>query len=215
MPFVVPGVCRYTINGVAAGRAVANIFDFQIDTTGAVESREEAIEAMAGILINEWCDSVLPRLSSGYSFQGVSWVDLDAADGTTGERTSTSQESLPQTGGQGGDMSTSNTAVLVRKNTVSRRGARSGRSYIGPLSELQVSSNVLVPAEATAWQTAMNAFLGDTNQGPDFGNYTSAMAVVHILTRDSEGNPLTGDFTPVSSLAVQGTLATQRRRLRG
>lgn len=214
MPFVVNGVCRYTVNALVGTKAVANIIDMFIDTTGAAQDRDDAIFDQAGILINEWSDHVLPRLSNSYIAQNVAWVDLDSATGTTGSRNTTGQEVWPQAGVVSSEALVRNAAVLVRKVSTSARGSRNGRMYIGPISESQAAASNLDATALAGWQGDMTSFLGNINQAPLPGTYSSEMVVTHILTRDADGNPLTGNSTPVSTLAVQQLLATQRRRLR-
>lgn len=221
MPFIVPGVCRYTINGRNQGRAIANVLDYRIDTTGSPTSRPDAIEALAGVLINEWCDSILPRLTNEYQFLSVSWVDLDEEDGSTGARTVTSQETLPQFGTLATPSLVSNVALLVEKNIPRQRGRRNGRMFINGLDEDATAPdtpNTLPGTQVTAWNAALAAFLGDTQQNVP---YTADMVVTHILTYDppltpgGRPRPATGDHAIVSSLTVDPVLATQRRRLRG
>lgn len=216
MALTVPGTCRYSVNGVSDGRAVVNVLDMIIDTTGSVGSREDAIDSQCGIIINEWCDHILPFLSSTYTFNNVSWVDLDSATGSVGSRASTSQETLPQPGGDGGAPLSVNAAMLVRKVTTVRRGARQGRMFLSPTTEVNTSGNVLTPGLISGLNTNLASFLGNVNQeDADPTEYQSQLAVVHVLTRDADGNPLTGESTAVSALVVQSRLASQRRRLRG
>jgi len=233
MPFVVNGTCRYTLHGLFYGRATATVLDYFIDTTGGTAGRTEAIDAMAGILINEWNDSLLPVQSSAWVFQKVSWVDLDEEDGVTGERNTSGSITLPKPGAITFNQGSANVAVLVKKVIDRKRGARSGRIYVPGFEEGMTGSttgNEIQTANLTSWQTKCAAFLGDTNQsgGLVAGQpYDSWMVVSHILTRGPDkvfggryphtepGDPLTGEPLKVKSLQVQATLATQRRRIRG
>jgi hypothetical protein len=216
MPYVVPGIVRYTINGRLGSRDVANVLDYRIDTTGGTSSRADSAFNMAGILINEWSAEVLINLSSAYSFTSVSWVDLDSASGSTGVRTTSGAISLPTAGSLTGDPLPGNVSQLVTKATASQRGRRSGRLFLAGLTEADTSGNNILAARLTVWETRWAAFLGDTNQEtPSIGTYQSFLAVSHVLTRDVNGDPLTGESTDVDSLAPAALLATQRRRLRG
>jgi hypothetical protein len=218
VPFIVPGVVRYTINQRKEGRVVANVLDYFLETTGSVEDRPGSVSDMAGVLINEWSDEILTQVTTDLVAESVSWVDLDSASGSTGIRTTTSQETWPQTGIGTNDPYPSNVAVLVKKNTAGGRGRRAGRLYLAGVSEGTndaTSSNNITAATQTALNTRFAAFLGNTNQTVTAAlEYTSAMSVVHVLTRDADGRPLTGDHNVVTNLAVDRTLATQRRRLR-
>lgn len=216
MAFIVPGVCRYAINGRAAGRNVVNVLDYKIDTTGTTADRAQSCSDQAGILINQWATSIMPILHSTYSFESVTFADLDSANGTTGSRSITSLRSLPIAGGGTGDALPSNAAGLITKVTNSARGQRNGRLYLSPHGETNSIGNELIGVVRDDWQARFTAFLGDTEQSdPNLGVYTSEMVVVHIETRDLAGNPATGSSTNVSAMSVQTRLATQRRRLRG
>jgi hypothetical protein len=232
--FVVPDVCRYTVHGTIGGRQTANILDYKITASGVVTAtRPEAIDAMAGIIINEVRDSWLPRISNLWSFNSVSWIDLNTPDGVTGERNSSGAYVLPKPGTSALSAMPPNVSILVRKVIDRKRGAKNGRMYIPGVTEGETptgASGAMDSTPVTAWQTQMTAFLGDTNQtgGIIAGQpYDSKMVVSHILTREPPkklytdgsvavpGDPLTGEGLVVRSLLVQSLLATQRRRLRG
>lgn len=219
MPLIVPGVCRYTINGAfGGGRDFANIIDMAIDTTGTNTARDDAIFDQAGVIINQWVNDVLPVLSGSHRFDSVSWVDLDEADGSVGERITTDTESLPQFGGIVGSSLPANTSVLVSKVTTRSRGARNGRMYVGFVAESHTSGpapNQLDAAPLALWQTAFDNFKSNVEQEGALNEYQSQLNVVHVTARDAAGNPTAGVGTPVSELEVQAVLATQRRRLRG
>lgn len=224
MPFIVPGVCRFTVNGTVGGRPVANIIDMFLDTTGSTTSREEACFAQAGIVLNEWSDHVLNWATSNYSAESVSWVDLDDEDGTTGLRTQTDQETWPQQGAETQAPTAPNAAMLVNKEIQGGRTRRNGRLYIYGVPETHTQSGnagLLTAEFLAARRDDMESMLGNLNQdeGGAF-EYESFVVVVHILTRGPDGPngtpgpPLTGDHRQVNALTVQQLLATQRRRLR-
>lgn len=82
--------------------------------------------------------------------------------------------------------------------------------------------NNVTTGNVTSINTALAAFLGDTNQtNAGTPPYTSKMNVVHITSRAAPkpgqdvGSPLTGVGFAVTGLTVDSVLATQRRRLRG
>lgn len=218
MTIVAPGICRYTVHGTLGTRPTANILDFRIDTTGSTESREEAIEAMCGIIINEWSDHVLPQVCAPYTATSVSWVDLDEEDGSTGSRTSTGQETWPKVATRSGTPAPANTSVLVTKVGSSRRGQRNGRLYLAGPPEGEVGTQNLTSTYQAAVQASMESMLGNMNQSETtLGEYESYMVIVHTRDVGTPGNPdivFTGS-SDVSALSVSGTAATQRRRLRG
>jgi hypothetical protein len=215
MPFVVPGVCRFAINGRMGGRDIVNVLDYFLETTGTTTARAGSCNDMAGILINQWTADILNKLSVSYSFNSVSWVDLDSASGSTGVRTTSGANSLPTLGSIAGDALPPNVAQLVTKATTSQRGRRNGRLYLCGMPETDTSGGNLGLTRLNAWETSWAAFRGNTNQTvTGVFAYTSALSVVHILTRDASGDPLTGEHSVVSALSPQQLLATQRRRLR-
>jgi len=227
LTFIVPGVAQYTINGSYGGRKVANVVHMKIDTTGSVIDRTNAVNAMAGIVLNEWTDHLLPKQAAAYTAESVSFVDLDSADGSVGSRTQTAEQTWPKPGTGGTLPFPGNVALLVRKNLNGQRGVRKGRMYICGIQEADTVSpaqNELVAAAVTSWQTNMTNWFGSmnqTDQGPL--GYNARLCIAHILTREPPsnpnkpwipGNPLTGVAIEVTSLSVDKTLATQRRRLR-
>lgn len=225
-PFIVPGVCRYTLEATLFGRSVFNVLDYEVDTTGSTQSRHEAIHDLAGILINEWIDSMIPLFASEYVAQKVSWVDLDDEDGSTGERTSSSGGSFPRAGGSFIQCSPSNVAVLVHKQIEGRRDRRNGRMYLGAVPEdvnPNPTPNVFTSSKLAIYNDKVSAFLGDTNQTDPIGGdaYGSRLCVVHITERypleekQEIGTPKRGDHTNVAALVCDPMMATQRRRLRG
>ena len=128
---VAPGIARYSINGTLGGQPVVNVLDINISDV-VNGSRDDAVATCAGDLINQWADHVLPLVTDEYSFDSVSWVDLDSIDGSTGERSSTDGTTLPEVGGDTGACMPGGVALLVRKIGSGGRRERNGRaSWMG------------------------------------------------------------------------------------
>lgn len=219
MVLVVPDICRFTVNQELEGNNIANIIDCQVDTTGSSMSREEAIEQLAGVIIDAWGAGPLSYQVNDLSLVSVSWVDLDEADGSTGTRTTTGTYTLPVTGDSVGAPLPANTSVLVKKTLATGgRAHRSGRMFIAGFPEDATATdngNRLDTAVATGVQTVMDTFLEDLVQTDPLGTqYASEMVVVHVTARDGDGHPTAGDYRAVGDLVVDPLLATQRRRLR-
>lgn len=215
---VVPGVCRFSIVGSYDGHAIANILDMDIDTVG-VSTRAESIADQADVIWNNWADLIMPNISSLYSMTEVRWVDLNSADGTTGSINTTGTNPAPQVGGAANTGFPGSVAFLVKKVINAERGRRDGRMFVCGATEGLTpigDANEMATASVATLQGTFNALLTAINQTSGFDPpfYDSGLSVVHILTRDALGHPLTGDHRQVSSLQVQQTLATQRRRLR-
>jgi len=211
MALVVPGVARFSIHGVIIDRPWTNVFDVDINS-GGIGGRDDNVADQAMIFLNEWIDHIRPRVATAMTLLGCRWVDLDTATGTTGEATvATAPRVMPSAGTGGTEPMSSNVSLLVRKRVRSGRGIRQGRSYMPGLREANVLNNVVLAADITSWQTALDDFLAGINQdgGSSTGGYDSRMQVVHapggvFLSMDE-----------VQSLDPDTRVATQRRRLRG
>lgn len=210
---VAPGICRFTVNGTYAERPIANIVDMQIDTTGTTTDRDDACFRMAGVLLNQWTDDILPLVADNYQATSVSWVDLNSLTGSTGERTSTDAETWPASGEGTQAANSSAIAFRVDKSSVARRGQRQGRMYLVGVPESATedgSPNTLIGGVVTAMNSALASFLDNIRQeDADPGNYQSRMVVVHTVEDVFES------WSYVESLTVNGRLGTQVRRLRG
>jgi hypothetical protein len=225
MPLVVPTICRYTLHGSYGGRPCDNVLDYHVDTTGSTVSRNDAIAGLAIVILDKWWARFGSVVTSEFTFQSVSWVDLNSATGVVGQISTTPTNSLPKTGTGGTGGLAGNTAVLITKMTASVRGARSGRMYMAGLPETGTTNgapNLINSTFLGQFQTAATGFYNDTHlTGGGPTSYDAAMHVTHILTYDppvpphTHKKPATGEGHPVSSLVVNTVLATQRRRLRG
>lgn len=219
MPFVVPNVCRFTVNGTLLGRPVANIIDMQIDTTGSPLDRGDDIFDTCGDILNNWHTQILSFVSNQYQATSVSWVDLDTATGTTGERSSTSAHTWPANGSGTSESYSPGTSILIKKETGSRRGSKAGRMYLAGLTEGNVTGNSLSSGQQAAIQAKFDTLFTNLNDSSGTAHDRN-LVVVHILTRGAStrpgrpGPPLTGDWSDLTAFSVQTLLATQRRRLR-
>ena len=217
---VAPGVCRFTVNQTFAGQPVANIIDMRIDTTGSVISRHDAILDQAAKIIDGWDDRIRISQADDLSCNSVSWVDLDEADGETGERSVTSATTWPAVGGGGSAPFSANVAVLITKTLEqSSRNRRNGRMYLCGGAETWTTAGAPNQVDA-ATRTTLNSNLalflsGITSENGAFG-YDSDMCVVHTRNAGTPENPdiVFDGNSDVLSLTVQPLLATQRRRLR-
>jgi hypothetical protein len=204
---VAPGICRYAAKGTIFGRQWVNVWDLHV--RGAVGDRGDAIRECAEVLYDAYF-AIKGSFGGDWKFDSVSYVDLDEADGRTGSVDRGNTATGPFIGG-GVAAASPNVAVLVKKATGGRRGARSGRVYLAGPTEGGVTGNVLDTSYRTTLQTGMTAFLASLTNGSWLPDVTSAAyrpVVVH-----TQGGVFTSS-EPISSLTVQSVLATQRRRLR-
>lgn len=213
---VAPSVCRYTVNGTYLGRPVANILDQVIIDNVGPTTRHDAIDDVAGDIIDAWSQHILSFVNTGYTATSVSWVDLDNANGETGSKSSTTDESWPQSGLSDGDPYAASVALLVTKETSSGRGQRNGRMFIAGLDESFVTGNTIEPAVLTGIQTELDAFTEALTETGMIATYETFPTVVHTRNTGTAANPVIEyvNNTAVTSFAAQSRVASQRRRNR-
>lgn len=222
MAFIVPLTVRFAVNQVMAGRNIVNIVDQRIDDSAFPGVRAASCEIAAEQLLGAWDANLRPFAVNNLSCQSVSWVDLHSSDGSTGTVNTHAAVTWPANGGSAGDPMTSQTAILVHKNTAgSARGQRRGRMYLAGSNDAANSDDsphLVNTTLVTSLNLALGGFLAALNA--PIGEVEGEMVVVHILTRGTPtvpgrlGPPLTGSTTPVSGLTTDAVFATQRRRLR-
>lgn len=222
-PFIVPGVCRLTIHQSYFGQNVANVLDYFVDTTGSTVPRQDACAALALDVLNNWVTNILGMQVTDMKFNSVSWVDLDDEDGSVGAFTQSPTNTLPKTGTGGTGGGPGGVAVLVHKRVVAKRNTRSGRMYLGGISESandNLNPNLVQAGFMSTNNPKLATFLSETNQSGTALIPGFEMRVVHITERyDPEpgqelGSPKLGDSSQVTSLTIDPTMATQRRRQR-
>lgn len=210
MPLIVDRVVRYTLNGRWSNdQRIATVIDMHVDEDALNVSREDAINNCAEDLRDNWQDHIVGGIQNNYTFEGISWVDLDSANGDTGSKG-------PNTGKAITGLNTSdpalppNICMLVRKIVGGGRGIRTGRMYLPGLAENVVDENgVVLAAGVTGWNTALQTFLSDITNVDDVQADTAYhMVVVH----QPEGLP--ASQSKVTALLAQPLIATQRRRLK-
>lgn len=213
MALIVNGVCRYSLVGFFIDRPWVNVLDFQIDTTGSTENRDDVIYNQAGNILNAWVDHLAQGISDECVLTSVDWVDLDSANGSTGSRIATSEYTLPDAGTVTDAPASGNVALLVTKATASARGARHGRMYRPGVTEVQTNGQEITPGMATSAKTQFDGFLSQVNT--DSGIIGVGASARLVVVHTTGPNPQTGTYSPVTNLIVEPRLATQRRRLRG
>lgn len=219
MPLVVPGICRYTINQTYGARNVANIVDIDLNNNDITATRADIVADYGRVLLQNWHDRIRPNIVNELRFDQVSWVDLDSEDGSVGSTTTGIGTAVwPAVGVSTAAGMPGNVAMLVKKTLATGRGRRDGRWYLCGVGEDKTADdipNTLIASFVSGMNTALAGLLGDLDGNETSPDYEHSLHVVHILTRDVDGNPLTGDSRQVSALTIDPTLATQRERLRG
>lgn len=214
MALIAPGICRFSIIGTLQGQQIVNVFDYQVDTTGDIQSRGTAIYELAGDILNNWTDHVLPGLSAEYSATEVRWVDLNSADGETGSRSTTSNETWPQPGTVTGGVLPNNVCALVVKRLEGKnRQARNGLTRLAGVPEaftVPSSGNNLTGDAVTGYTESLNEFLAGSNDVEGEGDgITRKMVVVHTVEQVYSG------YSDVETFQAKSVVGTIRRRMPG
>lgn len=215
MPLVFPNIVRFSVVGEVQGEACVMVLDTQVeyDFPGPPGiGREERIFDVAGDILNNYTDHLLPLQNWAYQAQEVRWVDLDSEDGSTGSRTSTSAESWPQVGAVEAAGLPNNVYAKVRKTIAGKsRQARQGVTRFGGLSEANTGTenvNVLTPTFVGQVNDGFEAFKDGVN-GTGVDAYTINLGVLHTVNAVATG------WSPISTWQCQSTVGTIRRRMPG
>lgn len=216
MALIAPDVVRFNINGSYLGRPCVNVLDMVVQPDDSGEGRDQAIIDTAGQIINVWCEEMLDFFTQSYSFDSVSWVDLNSEDGFVGVRTSTDTNTLPDLGNIIQPAYSGAVATLVTKETSSRRGQRPGRWFLAPPGEDAVNGNFLVGTYLEALNTALSEVVERlTETGIALGiNYFPT--VIHTRNTGTPTNPniVYEGNTQVTNFSAAQRVSTQRRRNR-
>lgn len=209
MPLVFDGVVRYSVIGNLFGEDCVNILDVDI-STGFGETREDACSDVAGDILNNWTDHILPRLSAGYEAREVRWVDLNSLDGSTGSRSSTDVETWPMTGSVAENTLPNNVYVKVVKAVQAKtRTERNGTLRLGGIPESATvgsNGNTLNTTYLTGISDAFEDFKDGINGGTD--NEVN-LCVLHTVDGVATAKSTISRFNPAS------TVGTLRRRMPG
>lgn len=212
MPLTFPNIVRYSVVGSLHGEECINVFDVEIeDTGGPLDTRAERIFTVAGDLLNQWSDHIVPLLVSTYTAEEVRWVDLDSATGSTGARSSTDGSTWPESGGGGSNPLPNNAyAKIVKALDTHTRTARNGATRLGGIPESMTAGldgNQLNETARTSLTTAFENMKDGIN-GVDAG-WTINMGVLHTINGEATGFTFVANFEPALNV---GTL---RRRMPG
>jgi hypothetical protein len=192
-PLVIPGAYMVTIGHTCFGRDIDNV----IGITGNGAGTQDA-EEVASVVGNAWQRSGGP-LSKTTAFSRltkVHVVDIGSETGPVVEHTYSADGGYP-----GGQIATMAACALIswHGGTRSRRG--NGRMYFGPLLEENVNQDGRTLT--TNWVTNLNSA---------FAQFKADIEAAELtwVTLSRVGKIA----TPVVNPTAQGTIATQRRRLR-
>lgn len=208
MPLVISKVARFSVVGNLFGQDCVNVLD--VDFDGFTNSREETCFTIAGDILNNWSDHILPIVSAGYEAREVRWVDLDSLTGSTGSRSSTSAETWPSTGGlEANTLPNSTYAKITKRVEGKNRAQRNGTLRLGGIVESMTTGANANQLDTTSIGTINTGFenLKDGINGITGG--TANLCVVHTVDGEATGK------SQISTFACQSTVGTLRRRMPG
>lgn len=214
---VAPNTVRFSIIGSYLTKPCINTLDMVvIDDRGLDQDRHEAILDAANALLDGWAEFVTPLAQESYAFNEVRWIDLDTPTGETGSLSSTGTYSLPENGAGSGEPYTAAVAVLVTKQTSRQRGLRTGRFFLAPPDETNITGNILSPAFLSLANGNLGDFLEAITETGDLTDYYHFPTVVHTRNAGTPSAPniVYAGNTQITSLDMNGRVSTQRRRNR-
>ena len=169
--------------------------------------------AVAGDILNNWADEVMPLLSSAYQDIEVRWVDLETEEGSAGSRSSTTAHTWPEEGGTAGAPLPNNVTGRITKVAEGRRrNQRNGRMALGGMVESYTEAgqgNRLTPTAITNLQDALEAFKDGVNGTEPISGRVTNLVVVHTLNGVYESS------SQISVFRVEPIVGTLRRRMPG
>jgi len=211
---IAPTIVRVSHHHLYGGRNIVNVVDINVEAlTGS--SRADAVTELITHVAAPWQDNMIPNSSTGLTYQGGSWVDLDSATGGSG--TFGPAAGHPTVGTRSDAFLPPNTSFLIHLHSTTTRGTRQGRLFIGPCREAQVDGggNLLagvasgLAGQVEAVRTAYDSISGGSHIE------STAWRTVHVH-KPSKTDPLTWTWSSstIDSVSCDAKVATQRRRLR-
>lgn len=153
-----------------------------------------AVEDAAGIAAAQWNTFIRPLMVADVTFEGVLMKYGPNVDGPT------AVVSVANPGGVSQDQLSPNTSVLIHKQTASGGRKNRGRMFVPGIGETSVDgSGAIAAGVRTTWEGAME----------DLYDGLVAGGLQPVVLHGDATTP-----TVITSLAVDGRTATQRRRLR-
>lgn len=213
MPFQMNYMVRTALAGRwSNGRPVINILDMSIrinpdapDVPWIEDDRPEFIREKCRDIADNWVDHLLPNMTNAYTFEGVGWVDLHSANGSTGFIAPTAG---PANGALGADSAPPQNTLLITKLEGGRtRGTRPGRWYLSAVRDEDIDNNGIV---RPIWRAQMDASLEDFRQGIEDQGITDDIWSVPVVIHEKSATA--GEIT---SFATSQKIGKQGRRYDG
>lgn len=216
MAIIAPNCVRVTLVGTYLNRPCLNVMDMAVADANAPNTREDAVRFAAAQVGKVWTTTVMQLLHSSYTLDRVDYLDLSEEDGVVGSLSIVDGVSLPVAGEIGGQAITAAVAVLVTKQTVARRGQRSGRMFVAGLAEQYVEGNILTGEFQGALNDELDTFLASITETSPVAQNEYFPTVIHTRNEGTAANPniVYAGNTQVTGLSSSGRVSTQRRRNR-
>ena len=205
MPFVPsPGVAQAEVIQLIDGQRCENVFHYK--QAGATDYNTAQLTALATALLAYFGNATIKGLyPTTWSVIECRCVDLSEEFGPAVTLTPGSAI----VGTRAGAQLPNNCALVLTKRTDLRGRSFRGRMYFGPLTEADVTGNVVAGATVTSIVSNMQGLKDLTDAG-------SVHHFMQVLSMRGSGLPRpAGLATQVNNLTSDGVLDSQRRRLPG
>lgn len=211
---VVPTICRFAMHStISGGHRITNVIDVSIDSSIA-GTREDSVNQAGPFIVAHWQSRIIAPGANTVNFTGCTFVDLHSVDGHTGSIPP--QSGQPVTGTDGSTQASPQVAYLIHKNSTTRRGARQGRLYHGPVAEGNVdAAGVVSSAAMGALDSRFNGFRNDIGTHTDTAIESMAWRIVHVHKPSADPDTWTYDSSTIDACVTDSQCATVRRRNRG
>jgi len=169
-----------------------------------IQREEDDAEASARDVLNNWQDDMMSVMMNNYSIVGAHFRDRNSDPGVVGFIGP--DPAKPLTGAKADASMPPSVSMLVHKNGTFSVGHRKGRLYVVGIAEVEADEDGVISAGSLApRQTAVNAF---------FAGLSGAGGNQLVVVNFDSPTDAVGAKTIVTSMSVDGRVATQRRRLR-
>jgi hypothetical protein len=208
MPFIpVPGTIEYVVTMTCFDNVSQNVFHSRPnDFPDLIPVIDRAASVRAA-----WANRIMPQLSTSTALTTVSAKDLSSDEGDA-----VVLGGAIVVGSQPGEPAPAQVTALIQKITALGGKSRRGRLYLSFFREADVDGGqgILVSAYLIDLQTAFSQFLSDVQA---IGGTSDEQMVVVSRYKgvDAAGRPIprpAGLVTPITSLLVSSSIATQRDR---
>lgn len=187
MPLIIPNVYLVSVKGSSGGQDVVNVFGIRADFSSSSQ--------VAAAVKTAWtaAGGPLSKLPSVYTFVEVKAMELTTETGQIAVAPGTG------TGALTGGLATNAACALVTFGAGTRSKSQRGRTYFGPLREVDINADGRTLVSTAAWVSTFNIFRDSiAAAGMEWG----------VISRKLQS------FTGITTVGTQPVIATQRRRIR-